>query len=261
MGRRNTPKEAELAKERVRARDRLRNKTPARRAHDKKRWTGKRREDSNSRRKKSGAMDRPADKLKVMMHYSKQNLGCAFCGESHIAFLNIHHIFGRKNLSKEANKEGDHLYTYLRTRIDKGLPDSDVLVYCSNCNSGGQTNMEHVRKNSTSKKNIKSRNDKKILESKVFSGFSKKISNSDVPICACCGVNQINFLSLDHIDGRDENDKDTGKTLYGKLLAEYKKTGKWRDGLQVLCFNCNTGKHDKKECPHETDRKNKKSFE
>ena len=244
MGRRNTAQEAELAKERVRARDA-------------KRWTGKRREDNNNRRKKKGTVDRPADKLKVMMHYSKQNLGCAFCGEPHIDFLNIHHIFGRKNLPKEANSDGDHLYTYLRTRIDKGLPDSDVLVYCSNCNSGGQTNMEYVRKNSTSKKNIKSRDASRILKSKVFSGFSKKISNSDVPICACCGVNQINFLTLDHIDGREEQDKDKGKEFYRKLLAEYAKKGKWREGLQVLCSNCNTGKHDKKECPHETDRKNR----
>ena len=91
MGRKNTPEEQKISDDKRRERDRLRNKTPERRAQDKKRWTGSRREINNARRKEKGSIDRPADKLKVMKHYSKQSLGCAFCGEEHIDFLQIHH--------------------------------------------------------------------------------------------------------------------------------------------------------------------------
>ena len=44
----------------------------------------------------------------------------------------------------------------------------------------------------------------KDLTLEVYTHYSKAVSNSDVPVCACIGCDEkhIEFLSLDHINGR-----------------------------------------------------------
>ena len=42
------------------------------------------------------------------------------------------------------------------------------------------------------------------LKIKVFSHYSKTISNSDIPICACCGYTDLRLLSMDHIESRQK---------------------------------------------------------
>lgn len=70
--------------------------------------------------------------------------------------------------------------------------------------------------------------------------------------CACCGEDNIDFLTLDHVnnDGFHHRKKDRhkGKNTYFDLI----KKGFPNDPpLQVLCFNCNCGKHrGKGTCPH-----------
>ena len=71
----------------------------------------------------------------------------------------------------------------------------------------------------------------------VYSHYSKVISKSDVPVCACvgCGEKHIEFLTLDHINGR--------KSIYhapsltaDKLCRRLKRDG-YPKGIQVLCWN------------------------
>ena len=72
--------------------------------------------------------------------------------------------------------------------------------------------------------------------------------------CACCGEQQILFLTIDHKnnDGNIDRMKTYGiknpptTTWYLKLKRE-----ELRNDLQVLCFNCNLGKHiNHGICPH-----------
>ena len=251
MGRKNTPEEQKISDDKRRAYDRQRNKTPERRASDRKRWAGDRQKTGNIRKKGRGTIDRPANKLKVMKHYSKQSLGCAFCGEEYIDFLQIHHGEGRIDVPHPKTWAGDHLYTWL---INHNFPDDiGIQVFCANCNGGGHTNAEYVKTNKTDKKNVRGRKDNKTLKIEVFTEYSKKISNSDKPICACCGVNQINFLTIDHIEGRKEGEDETGHEMVVKIKREFKKTGKWPDNIRILCFNCNHAKglaQNKNVCPH-----------
>lgn len=74
-------------------------------------------------------------------------------------------------------------------------------------------------------------------------------------ICACCGCIGILFLSLDHVDNngaehrrasREQKISITGIHFYARL----KKQG-FPPGFQVLCMNCNIGKHRNGGiCPH-----------
>lgn len=82
--------------------------------------------------------------------------------------------------------------------------------------------------------------------------------------CACCGEDNIRFLTLDHINGNGaehrreilaeiRNSGDTGRgDMSGTRFYQWLKAEGFPDcGLQVLCFNCNCGKaYNKGVCPH-----------
>jgi hypothetical protein len=75
------------------------------------------------------------------------------------------------------------------------------------------------------------------------------------PICACCGEQQIEFLTIDHI--AENGSAHRAEISNGKNKANNAQVFRWlRDngypeGFQVLCFNCNCAKHIYKICPHQ----------
>jgi hypothetical protein len=89
------------------------------------------------------------------------------------------------------------------------------------------------------------------LKLKVFSVYSQRHSNSKIPCCRCCGENShIDFLSVDHIDGRKHLPKEEQK-LGGKGITYFLKNNNYPEGFQILCFNCNFTKGSFGTCPHE----------
>lgn len=66
-------------------------------------------------------------------------------------------------------------------------------------------------------------------------------------ICACCGETTYQFLTIDHIDEDGAaHRKAIGQHLYRWLIAN-----DYPPGFQVLCMNCNWGKHQNGGiCPH-----------
>ena len=69
--------------------------------------------------------------------------------------------------------------------------------------------------------------------------------------CACCGEGEPMFLTLDHINNDGARDR-REPGLYMKRLLSLRKRGYPR-GFQVLCSNCNHGKHrNGGTCPHKT---------
>lgn len=71
-------------------------------------------------------------------------------------------------------------------------------------------------------------------------------------ICACCGENDLRFLTIDHIN----NDgaiirKRFGNRCGGTYTYELLRRLNWPDGIQVLCWNCNCGRAmNNGVCPH-----------
>jgi len=63
------------------------------------------------------------------------------------------------------------------------------------------------------------------IKLEVFTHYSKEISDSDVPMCACCKIDDIRFLTLDHI-------------------VPFSKGGLTElNNLQILCKKCNRSKY------------------
>jgi len=65
--------------------------------------------------------------------------------------------------------------------------------------------------------------------------------------CACCGEDNIEFLSLDHIhnDGASHRKKVPMSQIYTWLIKN-----NFPDGFQILCMNCNFTKGIYGKCPH-----------
>jgi len=78
----------------------------------------------------------------------------------------------------------------------------------------------------------------------VFSHYSKIHSNSNIPCCRCCGLNDhIEFLTLDHIAGRKQMDSEPELLKLGyssKLptqpLNVWIITNNFPEGFQILCI-------------------------
>lgn len=74
--------------------------------------------------------------------------------------------------------------------------------------------------------------------------------------CSCCGENMFEFLEIDHINNDGSKHRKQinkyGSTFYGWLIEN-----DFPEGFQVLCKNCNIGKHRNGGiCPHQQDKVN-----
>ena len=83
------------------------------------------------------------------------------------------------------------------------------------------------------------------LKEKVLRHYSPQLECQ----CSKCPYPKpgMQFLSLDHINGRGEHDRKVRRRLY-----QWIKNEKFPSGFQVLCFNCNLGKRQNLICPHNT---------
>lgn len=74
------------------------------------------------------------------------------------------------------------------------------------------------------------------------------------PKCACCGESILMFLTIDHVhnDGA-EHRKRLGQDSGNMTFLRWLRDNSYPEGFQLLCFNCNIGKHHNGgTCPHET---------
>ena len=88
---------------------------------------------------------------------------------------------------------------------------------------------------------------------KVFSHYS----NGSLK-CACCGVQGLEFLTVDHIISRKKMELDLqlmnmgySAKLHGKDLYYWLEDNDFPSGFQILCWNCNFAKGSLGECPHQ----------
>jgi hypothetical protein len=84
---------------------------------------------------------------------------------------------------------------------------------------------------------------RKVLRTEVLN----KYANGNI-VCACCGEDKVEFLSLDHING--------GGTKHRKLVGAGFKFFLWLrkndypEGYRILCHNCNQSYGFYNYCPH-----------
>lgn len=71
-------------------------------------------------------------------------------------------------------------------------------------------------------------------------------------ICKCCGETEPLFLCLDHMEGNGNRHRaEIGVSGRGRNIYTWLKKNKFPEGFQVLCHNCNNGKHlNGGVCPH-----------
>jgi hypothetical protein len=74
-------------------------------------------------------------------------------------------------------------------------------------------------------------------------------------MCVCCGETTPEFLTIDHINGRSEEEKRNPKLKRsGGKLYVWLRQNNYPPGFQVMCQNCNFGKGHFGSCPHTWDR-------
>jgi hypothetical protein len=67
------------------------------------------------------------------------------------------------------------------------------------------------------------------------------------PVCACCGEDHIEFLSVDHIKGGGAKHK----KLLGAGFYDWLKKNNYPPGYRILCHNCNQSLGSYGYCPHQ----------
>ena len=71
--------------------------------------------------------------------------------------------------------------------------------------------------------------------------------------CACCGETEPMFLTLDHVNNGGTRHRRRVSNI--KIFFSLRRRG-YPPGFQVLCSNCNHGRHrNGGECPHKTRKK------
>lgn len=95
---------------------------------------------------------------------------------------------------------------------------------------------------------MKAHNKKRKLE--VFQHYAA----AAVPFCKCCGENNLQFLTIDHIRGGGNKHRKEIFGTYpsgGSAMYWWLKKNNMPAGFQVLCFNCNCAKGFHGYCPHQ----------
>jgi len=74
--------------------------------------------------------------------------------------------------------------------------------------------------------------------------------------CYCCGLDDLRFLTIDHInnDGRIDRKLPSGKSKNGyMILLDIQREGIPKDRYRAACYNCNCARNwtEGKICPHQ----------
>lgn len=113
------------------------------------------------------------------------------------------------------------------------LKENPDRVYCATCYS--RRALKRVRQRPF--RLVRDQRRRQSVKARVFEMYGDA--------CACCGLADARFLTIDHVNNDGKQDRAGGWTKLRELL----KTK--RDDLQLLCWNCNMGKEaNGGTCPH-----------
>jgi hypothetical protein len=74
--------------------------------------------------------------------------------------------------------------------------------------------------------------------------------------CNCCGERLIQFLTIDHKNGKGNEHRISlfGYNVGGAKMYRWLKKNNYPDDYEILCMNCNWGKRYTSICPHKMER-------
>ena len=192
-----------------------------------KEWKNKNRKRSNE----NLANYRRKLKYKAILNYGGK---CVNCGEDNLDFLTMDHINNDGSVIKRLIPGQRRIYHWLH----KNNYPSGFQILCFNCNFEKSVINMKLKKHRTTESNVKYR---KSVKLKIMSHYGEK--------CSCCGESNVNKLTIDHIN----NDGAEHRRITGNGFHFYMwlKRNNFPQGFQVLCFNCNCGRHiNGGICPH-----------
>ena len=188
-----------------------------------------------------------------LKHYGGQ---CRLCSEASYCFLNIDHIDGGGiKHRKEMGGGGDRIYAWL---IRNNMPIG-FQILCWNCNHKKHlksyenplpllgtrvcrdTKRVQIRDRQTLRVHGQRARQKACIDAMVAYGGAW---------CVCCKIDDIDLLTLDHIDGGGNKERLQLKRGGTSFYIYLRKNG-FPSGYRVLCRNCNSGRHlNGGTCPH-----------
>ena len=186
--------------------------------------------ESKAKRKKFG---RTRKQYRTKLRHDALDLYGAICVKCHCKdkrFLDFDHVNndGKKQRKKYGNDT--RFYKYL---IEN--KPNDIQVLCMNCNW-----------KKTRKYKILDWNDPYHRQIALIHSWQQKARlkclkhyGTSIPHCHYCGLVDIRYLHLDHIDN---NGKEERKALRGKNFYSYLIKNNYPSKLQVLCRDCNLSK-------------------
>ena len=135
----------------------------------------------------------------------------------------------------EGKKQCQVCISYMRTRR-QSLPVETITKYHKHDKQWRENNRQHLRENDRKRTlNVKQ---------EVFSHYGGK--------CACCGENNIMFLTIDHKNGNGsiQRKEATGSSNGGRNFYAWIRAHGYPSDFQILCWNCNCAKGHYGFCPH-----------
>lgn len=173
--------------------------------------------------------------LAVLKHYSHGTMCCALCSENHVEFLALDHIKGGGRVHR-LTRGGPRQYweNFIDQRFPKGY-----RVLCHNCNFKHGYRSKPVGDTKYSKHHQK-------IKSECITNYGGK--------CACCGVDNLDVLSIDHLNGGGTAHARELKSQGKRFGYSWLKSQGYPGGYQVLCHNCNQAKGANSQCPHEHEK-------
>ena len=85
-------------------------------------------------------------------------------------------------------------------------------------------------------------NDRRNLKQDALNAYGGK--------CACCGIDNYEFMAIDHINGGGNKHRRDNKTGAGLQFYRWLKKNKYPKAFRVLCHNCNVSYGLYGYCPH-----------
>jgi hypothetical protein len=175
-------------------------------------------------------------RYEVLKKYGK---ACACCGENDIAFLSIDHINGggHQDFKKLGSKK---FYRMLRNNEIS----QEYRVLCRNCNQSMGIYGYCPHNLNTYKPAEKS------YYQNWYGNLRLNVLNLYGHKCQCCGINNYEFLSIDHVknNGAEERRRLSSERFLAKLF----KIGLPHSDYRLLCHNCNQNTWIFGSCPHST---------
>ena len=129
----------------------------------------------------------------------------------------------------------------MRFIVKNNFPDS-FQILCQNCNFIKELNRKRSI-HSRDRLPVNLRRSRQNLKVATMNQYGNK--------CICCGIDNIDLLAIDHVNGNGcKHRKELEIRGGGSEMYKWLRDNNYPDGYQILCHSCNFAKGTKLHCPH-----------